>query len=522
MGYLASMLLSRGHTVELVDIRDGQEQIVAHCVRAAPVVVGFSLIFQTFLPQFVELARALRAAGVGAHFTIGGHYASLCPDAVLAQMPQLDSVALFEGEHTLLELLEALERGSPWREVAGLAHPAAEAPHALVRSTPRPLEPNLDLLPPPYRPKRPATILGFNSVALIASRGCARRCSFCSIHTFYRNAPGKAVRVRSPELVVAEMTDLFDNSGVRVFLFQDDDFPLWGRAGAKWVQAFVAELHRAGLAEEVLWKISCRAEYVQPGLFAQLRDAGLFMVYMGIESGVDEGLAVLNKGITAQQSLDAVATLRDLGIMYSYGFMLLDPSSSFRSVRQNIGFLRTLVGDGSAAGLFCRMLPYAGTPIQEQLQREGRLHGDLIHPDYDFLEPGLGTYHARMDQVAGLWVHNDGVSHQLNWAWDELGVATRLVPGLKQHRQYARALAELTCASNAALFDMVESSSLAFQAGDREALDASLDWWAADELVRTTKSQLLELRNQFVYQNVEPIMSAVESGTRHTAVMAAH
>jgi anaerobic magnesium-protoporphyrin IX monomethyl ester cyclase len=92
MGYLAAVLKQNGHTVELVDVRDGPDRIAARVVAAQPLVVGFSLIFQFFLPQFRQVARRLRAADVTAHFTIGGHYPSLCHEEVLAQMPELDSV----------------------------------------------------------------------------------------------------------------------------------------------------------------------------------------------------------------------------------------------------------------------------------------------------------------------------------------------------------------------------------------------------------------------------------------------
>src|SRR5579859_5888401 len=229
MGYLAAVLQQHGRTVELVDVRDGPEAIVARTLSARPLVVGFSLIFQFFLPQFREVMLALRAAGVDAHFTIGGHYPSLCHDEVLAQMPELDSVARYEGESTLLELVEVLARGEDWHDVAGLAYMSGGQ---VSESAPRSLLQDLDTLPWPYRPYDPQLILGFATLPLLASRGCARRCSFCSIHTFYRTAPGKVVRVRAADKVVDEMRMLYDDHGVRVYLFQDDDFPLWGRAGA--------------------------------------------------------------------------------------------------------------------------------------------------------------------------------------------------------------------------------------------------------------------------------------------------
>jgi anaerobic magnesium-protoporphyrin IX monomethyl ester cyclase len=52
--------------------------------------------------------------------------------------------------------------------------------------------------------------------------------SFCSIQTFYRAAPGKIVRTRKPARVVEEMRMLHEERGITIFLFQDDDFPLFG------------------------------------------------------------------------------------------------------------------------------------------------------------------------------------------------------------------------------------------------------------------------------------------------------
>ena len=85
---------------------------------------------------------------------------------------------------------------------------------------------------------------------LLASRGCARTCSFCSIHTFYRAAPGKVVRTRKPAEVVREMRHLLrERRRRRIFLFQDDDFPLFGPVWQRWASEFVDELHASGCAE---------------------------------------------------------------------------------------------------------------------------------------------------------------------------------------------------------------------------------------------------------------------------------
>ncbi len=342
-----------------------------------------------------------------------------------------------------------------------------------------------------------------------------RRCSFCSIHTFYRTAPGKVVRVRKPAKVIEEMRLLHRDHGVRVFLFQDDDFPLWGNAGRRWALELVNLLHESGLARRVVWKISCRGEYVEPELFSQLRDAGLFLVYMGIESGVESGLEVLYKQMTVEENLAAVRILKQLGILFSYGFMLFDPSSSFESVRENIGFLRQIVGDGSAAATFCRMLPYGGTPIRDLLEKEGRLRGDLTHPDYDFLDLRLNEYHRLLSQAVRPWIHNEGLSNRMNYAWDELETIRRLVPDVEGSEVYATALRALIAEGNDQLFRLVEESSAAFEQGDRSTLDPG----AIRGYCQKMEERLVRIRNQFIAENIPSLVDAISPDCAHGPVM---
>ena len=270
MGYLAAVLQERGREVELIEIREGPVKIAERLARSRPLVVGFSLIFQFFLPQYRRVASYLRSVGITGHFTMGGHYPSLCHDELLRNFPELDSVVRYEGELTLVELVERLSTGADWRTTPGIAYLDADS---VVEAEPRPLVPDLDSLPFPYRPYEPEHIGGYLTLPLLASRGCARRCSFCSIHTFYRTAPGKVVRVRKPDKIVEELLHLHHHHGVHVFLFQDDDFPLWGKVGRRWADELVDRLHETGLSEHTVWKISCRAEYVESEFFSRLRDA---------------------------------------------------------------------------------------------------------------------------------------------------------------------------------------------------------------------------------------------------------
>jgi radical SAM superfamily enzyme YgiQ (UPF0313 family) len=222
IGYLAANLQRWGYRVEVFDFEAERQQILDAAHALDPVLIGFSLIFQSYISWFGSLIRYLRDNRVPCHFTMGGHFPSLSYQHTLELIPELDSVVRFEGEDTLLELVDCLSTGRDWRGLTGLAYREGEA----ITATPiRHLIADLDSLPYPVRTFNKGAILGRHITPILASRGCARTCSFCSIHMFYRTAPGKVVRTRKPAEVVREMRFLLEEHGISIFLFQDDDFP---------------------------------------------------------------------------------------------------------------------------------------------------------------------------------------------------------------------------------------------------------------------------------------------------------
>ena len=506
LGYLSAVLREAGYRVEVIDIEAPPEETHARVLACRPILVGFSLIFQFYIRRTARMMAQLRRAGVDAHFTMGGHYPTLSWAETLKAAPELDSVVRFEGETTLLELVQTLEDGGDWRSIDGLAWRGADG--RAVANPPRALAHDLDDLPFPDRDFAPMAILGRKIMPILASRGCARTCSFCSIHTFYRSAPGKVVRLRRPAEVVREMRMLHDERGVSVFLFQDDDFPLFGPKWRAWAGELCDAIEAAGLADKIIWKLNCRADAVEPALLARMRAAGLYLVYMGLESGTEEGLITLHKQITVEQNLRAVRILKDIGLRFEFGFMLLDPSSTFASVRGNIAFLREIVGDGCAPATFCKMLPYDGTPIKETLQAAGRLKGDVCAPDYDFLDPRLDAFYDTLAQVMEVtgWVHGPrALTMQLEWAHSEVSVLRQLFPALPGIDAYETALRCHTARSNEGLFQVVEAIADLHERGAGDVPDAAVLRARCDE----TLEAVIAERDTFISRHEGVLLRAL-------------
>jgi anaerobic magnesium-protoporphyrin IX monomethyl ester cyclase len=387
---IMAVLEEAGFTSILAPFIPGEyDQVIQIIHRLQPALVGFSIIFQYTVEDFNQLANRLRQAGVGAHFTAGGHFPSIKPEQVMNLVPDLDSIVRFEGEYTLPELLERLNSPEEWSEILGLAYRT----HGQVRiNPPRPLIADLDKLPRLVRDNPHELSRGVRTASMLASRGCLYDCVFCSIRQFYQGAPGKLRRTRSPEAVVAEMADLYKQYDVRFFNFQDDDFAAKTDQQRRWIEAFLQELSGANLADQVIWKIACRVDDVDRELMRRCQEHGLAGVYLGVESGNPTGLHTLNKHVSVEQNAAAIQILKDLDLSFEIGFMLFDPSSTIETIAENVRFLEHTMLDGKAPMNFCKMLPYAGTPIEVQLRREGRLRGTISQPDYSFLDPRLELY----------------------------------------------------------------------------------------------------------------------------------
>jgi radical SAM superfamily enzyme YgiQ (UPF0313 family) len=506
LGYLASNLRRHGRTVSILDFKADFKTTLAAIKTLNPSVVGFSLIFQFYVRQFSALVNHLRAHGVECHFTMGGHFPSLSFEEVFRLIPQLDSVVRFEGETTLVQLVDAIRSGADWRSIRGVAYRKGGE---IVANELQPLIRDLDELSYPDRVGRPHALLGRRIALLLASRGCARTCSFCSIHVFYRSAPGKVVRTRRPTEVVKEMLWLHRERQISIFSFQDDDFPLFGPVWRQWTREFLGELRRSGLAERVIWKISCRADSVEEELFSEMKEAGLYFVYMGLESGSDDGLETLNKHMTVQQNLRAVEILKRLGITLEYGFMLFEPSTTFSTVTTNVGFLREVSGDGSTAASFCRMVPYDGTPIRETLARSGRLRGDVCSPDYDFLDPKVTEF---FELLTGLhepigWMSGKiGVSEQLKMALHEAAVIDRLFPPMPDFPEYFGILQAIVRDANATLFELIDDIAAFVSEGRPHG-------WSQERLATAGVGLLRRFRNErdsFISANQGTLMRALE------------
>ena len=391
--YLISSIHEAGFTAKIITYQSDPKLLVELARSENPYIIGFSLIFQYMAPDFAKVIKALRDNKITAHITMGGHYPSFDYEEVLEKIPYIDSIVRFEGEETIVELLQNVKSGGCWQDIHGIAYRTGGS---TVATRLRQAIADLDRLPLPYRENIDYESDDFPTASILGSRGCPWDCSFCSIRPFYEAQGGKLRRLREPSAIVAEMVELYRKRGVSTFLFQDDDFMAGGVGARKWASQIANEIIEAGLQDKIVFKISCRSDEISEESMYELIQSGLTHIYMGVESGDEQGLSNLNKRLGPQTHIKAGRILKSLDLSFDFGFMLLEPYSTFEIVRNNIDFLDEFVGDGWTVASFCRMLPYAGTPVKQQLEAEGRMLGSPFEPDYKFLDPRLDLFYDWM------------------------------------------------------------------------------------------------------------------------------
>ena len=221
-----------------------------------------------------------------------------------------DFVVLGEGEHTLLELIQSIDRGATdYKNISGIAFKETKA---VVKTQKRNVIKDLDRLPmpawdlidiTPYK-KMWLKHAGFFSVNIGTTRGCPYKCNWCAKPIY-----GNRYNARSPLNVVEEIKLLKRKFEFDHIWFCDDIFGL--KPG--WVKEFAQLVRKEGLRFK--FKIQSRADLlVQENYVAALAEAGCDTVWMGAESGSQKILDAMDKGTSIQQIEQATTLLKQHAI----------------------------------------------------------------------------------------------------------------------------------------------------------------------------------------------------------------
>jgi radical SAM superfamily enzyme YgiQ (UPF0313 family) len=340
-----------------------------------PEVVGIT-VHLTFARRAYELADWYRRRGAKVIF--GGLHVISCPDEVA---PHADAVAIGEGVQLWGDILRDVEAG----RLQKVYHGDYRRPY---RSDP---PPRRDLLPHDSF---------LTTTSLIATRGCHNRCGFCYLSTEGLHMP---YLMRDVEQIVAE----FAADGQPYAVFIDNNL------GSR--PEYLRRLCRALAPLEKIWSAAVSIDVTDdPSLVREMALAGCTGVFVGFESLSNENIVDAHKkSPNTHDYARRVAILHDNGIQVNGSFVL-----GFDYDRSDV-FARTvewIEENRLECATFHILTPYPGTPLFEQMERDGR----LLHKDWSLYDTGHVVFRPQYmspDELAEgyAWCYQRLFSHSSIW-----------------------------------------------------------------------------------------------------------
>ena len=174
---------------------------------------------------------------------------------------------------------------------------------------------------------------------------------------------GQRYRRHSPERIIHEIKELQKQYGIKEIAFWDDNFVV----SREWVRRFCGLLIEEKL--NITWSCYSRVDMVDEETLAFLARAGCWSIFYGLESGVQELLDTVDKGITLQQSQKAIRMTHKMGIESRGSFMLALPGESSELAKKTIDFAIALDLDSAQ---FMATYPEYGTKLYDKALTAGK------------------------------------------------------------------------------------------------------------------------------------------------------
>lgn len=276
-------------------------------------MLGFSC-FKSNFSATQELAQSIKSKRKDIRIILGGpeitrQYFKSANKFPLCLKKAADFLVAGEGERPLLEYLKG-----------GRTEPVAVFEQAAdLSALPFPVYWGLDFS---GYPRKDAYPLQF-------SRGCIRKCAFCSERLLYQG-----FRTREADSVIEEMRYHRKKNKIKYFVFFDS-----------LINADIKKLEE--LCDKIIanfgtvnWEaqIAIRTDMPQR-VFEKMKQSGCYNLFVGLESGCDNTLKNMRKGFSTLDALNFFRQLNRAGLYFGISMIVGYPGESAHDFRKSLDFI---------------------------------------------------------------------------------------------------------------------------------------------------------------------------------------
>lgn len=300
----------------------------------------------SFVNNLKEANPELVSIFYGAHPTFMPKYC-LTKDGV-------DFVIQREPEFIIRDLISSLKAGNDnYKVIKGIGY---KDKNEFIINEPYPFIENLDDLPIPDRSLLYKKVDYYNPVikrmpytTMFTSRGCPGRCTYCTSPPFY----GTVYRARSADSVLEEL-EIISKQGYKEVFFRDEMFTTDRDRVVKICEGILEK------QLDLTWIASTRVGAADKDLMKLMKKSGCHMLRFGVESGVQEILNTIKKGIKVEQTIKDFELTHKFQIDTHAHCMLGMPGETEDTIRQTLNFVKKIDPTIITFGI---CTPYPGTKL---------------------------------------------------------------------------------------------------------------------------------------------------------------
>jgi len=370
--YLAAVLEQHGFKVKVFDNRI-DKYALDKLLTFTPDIVGISTVTFSYLTG-LKAAKKIKKIFPNVLIVFGGAHASILPKEVISKK-WVDYVFIGESEKTFLQFCELVKNKEDsvkmLKKIKGLAF---KIDNSIMINKRGPYLSSKDLENLPW----PAFHLmnldayfhstqthglfkrGKRILPIMSTRGCPFSCTFCC------RTMGNQIRSRSIESVISEIKFLVKRYGVDEIYFEDDNFTVQRERALELLARIAA------LKPSIYLKFAngVRADLVDKEILKAMKQAGVYSISFGIESGSPKTLQKMKKNLDLDKARKNIFLAKSMGFLVGSNCIIGYPNETVKDIEKSLNFFFSLPLDSMA---IVNLVPFPGTAVRKLCEKYGYL-----------------------------------------------------------------------------------------------------------------------------------------------------